>query len=101
MGGRGSRSGMSKTTPAGFKYGGRSSEISADANPAKVDRVNKWLEPYGFNLDEAISQVRDVISDYEDADPYTADFLKDMLPSMVDATINKRDLREVAATAFY
>lgn len=104
MGGRGSGSGMGasgKTTPKGYSYGGRGSEISADANPARVDKVNGWLSPYGYNLDEAIAQVHDAISDFEDSDPYTADFLRDMLPSMIDASINKRDLREVAATALY
>ena len=103
FGGRGGGSGMSqaKTTPKGYSYGGRGSEISPDANPVRVDRVNGWLSSYGYTLDEAISQVHDAISDFEDSDPYTADFLKDMLPSMVDATINRRDLREVAATALY
>lgn len=86
-----------KVTPKGFNYGGTYSSIDINADPIKVDKVNdKFMKLAGYDLEEAISEVADVIENLDD--DYTVNYLKVQLPKMCNATITMKDIVEVADT---
>lgn len=71
------------------------SEIDPKADPEKVAQLQNILKKWGWELDEVIAQVYDRYMDLEEDDPYTADYLDRMLPLLANATISKKDLKEI------
>ena len=109
MGGRSSKSGMDSFSDNGYEYifnKGSNKEAmenfdwtkfgsgGTSVDPAKIQKIDDRLQSkIGYSIDEAIYEVRSIISNLED--DITVNYLKEQLPKLENGTIKMKDLDEI------